>query len=273
MKDKIGGSIERKLPETEEQIAILYGIIGIGTQQVKKYKSEEYADKKQMIFLFELTEDFDEFNGVEKPMTVIHKVARSMDDRANLYKMVKNWVGKKWIDKQEYLDWNLLLGGMGMMTISNNKATNGKVYTNIDNLTRIQKGVETPTQVFNVKFYFDIEDEPGDIEWDKFLLMPKWSMKVVEKSSEWSALLKKDLIPDSAVAALDAGNDYQKKDQEDKPFEKPTDKKANYVLNGKEEDEEDPFSGGGTSGTSKEEDDTEDLPFNKGAEEDPFETV
>ena len=215
MKDKVNGnSYERQLPQVEEQIAILYGVIGIGTHKVSMYQSTEMTEKRQMIFLFELTEDMMKIKEEEMPMTVINKVTRSMDERANLYKFIKNWRGTKFIENNEYIVWENLLKGAGMMTLINRKAkTSNKVYTNIENFTKIQKGVPLPDSMFHQAFFFDIEEEKP--VWDNFLLMPKWLMKLVAKSSEWDYLLRAKKIPSKIISALDDTVPQNNSDEEE----------------------------------------------------------
>jgi hypothetical protein len=221
MKDKIGGdSFERKLPNDEEpQVAIMYGIVGLGTHKKTKYKSTELIDKREMLFLFELTEDFIEMkDGEEKPMTVNMRITRSMDDRSNLYRFVKNWIGAKYLEQNEYMDWKKFIGGVGQIELLNKVSQNDRKYTKVENFTRIPKGSPKPTR-FNNKFFFDIEDDQPD--WDSFLLMPKWVMKIVEESSEWRALLKSGKIPDHILEELEEEEENEKQERHKEKRKRP----------------------------------------------------
>jgi len=237
MRDTIGDSdFERTLPNDEDQqIACVYAIVGLGTQQVKKYKSEEYEDKKQLIMLFELTEDFYEFKGDEIPLTITRLFNRSLNERSNLYKFLLNWRGKKFLEGKKSLDWEEIVGGLGMIEIENKKAQNSdKVYTNVLNFNKIQKGVPVPESIYNKKILFDISDSKPNFE--MFLLLPKWIRKKIEDSKDWRFHLKNGIIPQSAIDSLSNKVDSDiNTDQKEEVFEKATSSKSN------DDDDDDPF--------------------------------
>lgn len=241
MKDPIGGGFERKLPNDDEpQIAILYAVAGLGTQEVPAYKSDGTVQKRQIMLLFELTEDHIEIKDQEIPMSVQKTFTRSLDDRSNLYKFLLSWRGKKYLEGREEIDWDEMLGGLGMMEIENKKSQSSKnIYTNVVSFNRLQKGIPKPDAMFHEKASFDIED--SDPNWKSFLLLPKWLRKKIAESKEWKILLKSKSIPETAIASLD--DDYGKENQKEEKDEEEERFENAQSSNDYEEEEDDDFDG------------------------------
>lgn len=207
MKDKVGGGggFVKTLPKTEPQTTVLFQILGIGQHERKMYKSDETALTNEMRLFFELPFDLHEFGKegekVMKPLIINRKVKRSLDNRANLYKLLLGFKGSDWMAKMEAgdgIDWNDLLGDLGLVTVSNDKSkTTDAVYSNIESLTRLPNGMPIPDMLFNEKAYFDITDPIPD--WEAFTVLFPWCQLEISDSFEWSELLKAKLIPAEVI--------------------------------------------------------------------------
>lgn len=192
MKYSTGGdNFSFSTPSTDPQFAIIYGIAVIGSHLVKKYKSDEKELKKQVVFLFEL-EDTMTIKEEERPMTQIETYTLSFDTRAKLRIMLHNFLGNKYFEVNDAVDFEDILGSIGVITIENKKVGE-KTYSNLVSFTRPMKNAQLPDTMFNTKFLFDINDEKPD--WDQFILMPYWIAKKVVASPEFKALLKAKKIP------------------------------------------------------------------------------
>lgn len=125
---------------------------------------------------------FKEENG-EQPYSIGNDYTLSMNEKANLRKMLEGWRGKGFSEAEaEAFDITKLLGKECMISIIHN--TKGdKTYANISSVSALPKGMICPPQI-NPTFEFSFEN----FDKNKFDSLPDWLKDKIKTSDEYKVI-------------------------------------------------------------------------------------
>jgi len=131
-------------------VARVYRIIHIGTI-TEQYQGEDREMNKVMVG-FELPNEkkvFKEGEG-EQPYVISREYTFSMNEKANLRKMVEGLLGVVLTDEEaEGFDLTDLLGKTCLLNVVHKKSATGNIYALIQGASPIPRGMEVPVAVNN----------------------------------------------------------------------------------------------------------------------------
>jgi hypothetical protein len=149
-----------KAPKTEgkkfepvpagNHVARVYRIIQIGTI-TEQYQGEDKEMNKVMVG-FELPNETKVFKEGEaaQPYVISREYTFSMNEKANLRKMVEGLLGVVLTDEEaEAFDLTDILGKACLLNVVHKKSATGNVYALIQGASPIPKGMEVPAAVNN----------------------------------------------------------------------------------------------------------------------------
>jgi len=171
------GRRERKMVPEGSQVARLYGIVDLGTQDTF------YGPKKQVALMYELPDEthvFREEDGPQ-PMGRCKIETASLNEKSNLLKQLKALNGKAFTDKELAAGITLedQLGKPCLVSVVHRKGKDGQMYDNIDSVTALPKGM-TAKELTNEPYCYEIGDTNGG--WDR---VPEWMKNKIKESPEY----------------------------------------------------------------------------------------
>lgn len=161
-----GGDYKRLESGTYAAVCNLLADIGLQPGSVK------FPTPKHMVVIrFEVPSERLEYevDGVKKegPMTIYGRYTASMNEKANLRKLLESWRGKKFTDDEaRNFDIAKLLGVPCLLTVTES-TSDGKTYSNIGNCSPLVKGMEVP-KAENTLILYTADNH------DQFDKLPKW---------------------------------------------------------------------------------------------------
>lgn len=176
----------RELIPAANYIARCYQMIEIGTV-TESFQGDSKTMKKVRIG-WELpteTRVFNEEKG-EQPMVISQEYTLSMNEKANLRKMLASWRGKDFTeDEAKSFDITKLLGVPCMLNVIHkpSKSDASKIYQSISSVSAMPKGMKAPDQVNkNLVLSYD--------SWDQeiFDKLPDFIKAKMQTSSEYAAM-------------------------------------------------------------------------------------
>lgn len=157
--------------------AICYGVVDIGEQDNKKFNKTA----RQVVLLWELPTEKVEVDGEDVSRVISKTYNMSLNEKATLRQTLKSWRGRDFTAEElQGFDLLNILGAHCLLNITNNETTDGKVYTNIDAVTPISKGMQKPTQTLQ-SFSFDLDTDPLE----RLEQMPKWIAEKIKASNTY----------------------------------------------------------------------------------------
>lgn len=182
--------------------AVCYGVVDIGEHYDKKFDKTA----RKVVLLWELPTEKVEIDGEDVSRVISKTYNMSLNEKATLRQTLKSWRGRDFTT-DELQGFNLLniLGASCLLNLTNNESTEGKVYTNIDAVTPISKGMQKPAQTLS-SFSFDLDTDPLE----RLEQMPKWIAERVKASITYQERIKADQDgpPDAGeFTALDGDDD------------------------------------------------------------------
>lgn len=177
-----GGNYEKKIIPQGNHVARCYGMIEIGT--VDEVIMGEKKQIHKILIDWELPNEtavFKEENG-EQPFVYSKDFTLSMNEKANLRKMITAWTGKQMNDAEaEAFDVTSLIGQSCMLNIVHNKSKDGtKTYANLAGVTPLPKGFACPPQV-NPSRLLEYENWNQEV----FMGLPAWLSDKICTSKEY----------------------------------------------------------------------------------------
>lgn len=129
------------------------------------------------------TKVFDQAKG-EQPLVIDQEYTLSMNEKANLRKMLESWRGKAFTeDEAKCFDITNLLGKPCMLNIIHKQSKTGNVYEQISSVTAVPKGIQVPPQMTkSFVLSYDSFDE------DLFNSLPDFIKQKMQTSAEYSAM-------------------------------------------------------------------------------------
>jgi len=175
----------RELIPAGNHVARCYQMIHIG-HVTDKIQGEEKTLNKVRIG-WELPNELRVFNTDlgEQPMVISKEFTLSMNEKANLRRMLESWRGKGFTEEQaKSFDITVLLGKPCMLNIIHRVSEkNGNTYAEVSSITPLPKGFVCPEQVNPIlKWDYDNPD------WMFFELLPDFIKVKIESSREYKAL-------------------------------------------------------------------------------------
>lgn len=153
----------------------IIGIYDIGTH----HNSTFDKDIRQILFVFELTDENIEINGESKPMAVSKKYTASLSEKSNLRKDIQAMLGRNLTNEElEGFDPQTLIGQPLQVQIVHSE--DGK-YANVATLMQLPKAMPVPKPV-NPLRYFSL-DESHEIPEGT----PEWIQNLIKESKEYKS--------------------------------------------------------------------------------------
>jgi hypothetical protein len=137
-----------------------------------------YPEPKQQVYIrFEIPSERVEYQKdgkrVEGPAVIGNTYTASMNEKANLRKILQAWRGKVFSDEEaEAFDISAILGKACLLTVVENQKGD-KTYSNIGSVGPLLKGMSAPRVEMTPILY--CEDSPHD-----FGKLPEWLRKKIE---------------------------------------------------------------------------------------------
>lgn len=162
-----GGGDFKSVPPGSH-IAICNIVADMGLQPGSKI----YPDPKHKVYIrFEVPAERVEYERdgtkINGPIVIGQAFTASMHEKATLRKYLEGWRGRKFSDDEaEKFDVSAILGKPCMLNVIEN-VVEGKIYSNINSISPLPKGVPAPMAENDLVYYAE-EDT------SKFGLLPEW---------------------------------------------------------------------------------------------------
>lgn len=173
-------------PDEGLQPARCFAIIDLGIQQ-GSYKGVPTEPQPEVMICWELTKFMRTYKEEEGPVPAIQmqKYTFSNGKKAKLPKVMKSWAQLK--KELEVLNLKPYLGQYCMLNIEH--SADGE-YANISGngtgVNPFMKEIAKPKAHFE-NIWFDLDN----FSWELFNKLPQYPQKLIQKSENWSAILKK----------------------------------------------------------------------------------
>ena len=175
----IAPKVKSNIPPIEPKTyqAVCYGIVDLGTHYSEKYKKES----SQVAILWELprcrvTTEHDSYS---RFVTGIYTF--SYAPKSNLRKILDSWRGKVMTKEEENtFDLFTMLGKSCLLQVVNKEGSDGKIYSNIGNITSLMDGMDELKAERPL-----IEYAMADNGWDVPATVPDWLIEKIKKSKEF----------------------------------------------------------------------------------------
>ena len=163
-----------------------YAVIDLGVQ----YSEMWQKDQHRILIIWETDEMMTTADGEEKPKAISKEFVLSLHEKADLYKTLVSWRGRRFTDEElKGFDMKNVLGAPCLLNIVENKKDD-RVYSNIGGITPLMRG-QTPPQAVNEQVYFELSAETlKEIE-----DLPQWIGEKIKKSITYKELTEKKTRP------------------------------------------------------------------------------
>lgn len=187
----------RELTPAGNYIARCYQMIHIGTIE-DTFKGEKKIFNKVRIG-WELPTETKVFNADkgEEPFVISKEFTLSMNEKANLRKMLESWRGKGFTeDEAKSFDITKLIGATCMINIIHKPKANdpSTIYAEVATVSPMPKGIQCPPQL-NETIIWEY-DNPNMAVYEK---LPDFLKEKIKQSAEWKKLNMKDQQPEPIV--------------------------------------------------------------------------
>ena len=173
---KSGGE-DFKIVEVGTHVGVCDMIVGVGPQLIQYADSEQ--EKEQVYIRFEIPAERVEWEKDGKkhsgPQVIWLKCNATIGKKATLRKYLESWRGLPFTEEQMAgFDLNAILGKPCMISVAHNESK-GKVYANINGISKLMKGIEPP-KAENPLVSFDWQNHSaGDLA-----ALPEWLQNKVK---------------------------------------------------------------------------------------------
>jgi len=169
-----GGGGDFKRAPAGSHIAVCNMVADVGIQP----GSQSFPQPKRKLYLrFEIPGERVEYEKdgkqVEGPLTIGSFYTASMNEKATLRKHLEGWRGKGFTDTEAgSFDISKLLGAACMLSVIESE-NGGKTYSNIQNIGKMPKGIDSPKAENELLYY-------ADDNADGFDDLPKWLQEKID---------------------------------------------------------------------------------------------
>lgn len=158
-------------------IAVCVGVVDIGEQKSDLYNN--YA--QQVVFIWEIPSARIEVDGEDKPRWLSEFYRVSLNEKANLSKMLVSWRGKAFTeDEADGFDLSEMLGKACQLQVLLSARSDGAQCNRIAGVFGLPKGFPAPAAESPLLLY-SIEDGENAT----FAALPEWIRGKITKSTEW----------------------------------------------------------------------------------------
>lgn len=201
---------QRELIPAGNYIARCYQMIEIG--KVEEIIIGEKKTLRKVRIGWELPDELRVFNPEkgEQPCVISQEFTLSMNEKANLRKMLASWRGKDFTEEEaRCFDISKLLGVPCMLNIIHkpSKADASKVYEQIGSVSPLPKSVKCPDQI-NRTLVLSYDN----FDWGIFDSMPDFIKQKMKGSQEFAAMQQPN------VTNVNGPVDHIGDDEDDLPF-------------------------------------------------------
>ena len=206
VKDNGGGAIAPL--EAGSYRAICYGIVVTGTTFVPAFGN----NSTKIIFLWELPDERIIVDGEDKPRAISETYTLSLNEKANLRKMLAGWRGRDFT-AEELKGFSLknVLGAPCLISTTIMQNKQGRDFSKVTSVTRLPKGMQKPTDAENDYVMFNVMDDNCPLS--LMTTLPEWIQKRIMESDEY-----KERTAGSAYEAEPSDDFIQVDDVSDLPF-------------------------------------------------------
>ena len=163
--------------EAGTYIAVCVGVVDIGEQKSDLYNN--YAS--QVIFIFEIPSARILVDGEDKPRWLSEFYRVSLNEKANLAKMLTSWRGKAFTEEEaDGFDLSTMLGRACQLQVLEVARKDGTPCNRIAGVFGLPKGFPEPTPE-NPLLLYSIEDGENEV----YSQLPEWIRDKISKSVEW----------------------------------------------------------------------------------------
>jgi len=181
--NKSGGSDYAPI-EAGSYPARCYSMIHIGTVEEEIMGTKKNLNKVRITW--ELPTEMKVFkteNG-EQPSSISKEYTLSMNEKANLRKMLEGWRGKGFTESEaESFDITKLLGVACLLNVIHKTSKAGKTYAEIASVSALPKGYVCPAQI-NKNFEFNYDNFDQKV----FDILPDFIKDKMKQSEEYAAV-------------------------------------------------------------------------------------
>lgn len=162
-------------------LAVCCGMVDLGTVYNERYGKNQ----EKVMILWEIPGETIDINGKQEPRILNARYTSTLGTQGNLRRDLISWRGRDFTEDE--LDGFKLVNVVGascFLNVQNNKAENGKVYTNIVGVMALPKG--TPKAVMSVSpIVFDFDTATlDDVE-----KLPDWIRDQVKASITYQRMV------------------------------------------------------------------------------------
>lgn len=199
-----GSSSDFKPISSGSHVARCISVVDLGTQLVPVFgKQDETAEAHQVALIFELfDEQYTDKEGADHNLTISQTYKLSLHEKAKLRKELKKWRGQDFTGGElAGFDLERLINAPCLVSVSHSKPNkDGRIFANIEGLSAMIKGVQTP-EATREKFAYSIEDGAGG----NFTKLPPFMQKKALKSKELLAKPEEQARAKAYEEAVTAG--------------------------------------------------------------------
>ncbi len=162
----IGGDFP--LPNEGTHLGVCYMVVDLGIQEVT-WKDKPKLQHKCMVG-WELPTEIMEDG---RPFVVSKEYTVNLGERANLFKDLVNWRGRRFTDEElEGFDIYNVMGAPAMLTVIHH---NG--WARVEGVTKLMTGLEAPKELHNAHLRFSFEDDQTPSE-----KIPEWIRRKIAEA-------------------------------------------------------------------------------------------
>jgi hypothetical protein len=193
---KQGSEGPRELAPQGTHVAVLYGVIDIGTQ----WKKSQFGDKweHQVMLRWELS---DEMMADGRPFVVSRRFGLNVHEKAGFRVFLTPWLDSLTNDQWQNLDIGSLIGRPCQVTVAHepDKKDPKKKYANVQSISGLGKRMAVPEQINDDQYYEIGHPIPSDF--------PDWLKDLIGKSQEHAGKADASPIAPSAVPVTEDGDE------------------------------------------------------------------
>lgn len=185
-------------------VGVCVWVVDLGTQHNEKWDN----DLHKISITWEIPELLIDTDKGPMPRVISQRYTLSLNERANLRKMLESWRGKPFsADEQRGFNVTKLVGA-GCQIQVQQAEHNGKTYANVSAIVPLPKGTKAPKPKTPV-VVFSLANCTTDTKIPEAL--PEWIHGVIMESAEWQATHGTTVEPPEDLTGDDTG-------EEDIPF-------------------------------------------------------
>ena len=181
--------------------AVCFALVDLGQQYNEKWQNSS----RKVLVGWEIPGETITVNGEEQPRTFYKRFTASLNEKAELRKVLKAWRGRDFTDEElAAFDLKNILGAPCLIQVIHNTVANGRTYANLAAVARLPKGYPTPVATL-APLTFDIDsDDPRKVE-----ELPEWIRKTIQESPSWQDRIAAAQAPGFTEVPDDGEDDGQ----------------------------------------------------------------